>query len=338
MADLTYPLSNYGLNGNSYAEQGSSSRAPNTSFSVAQAVSNLSTASNFASTSTQNGASSSTTATFKAPGASAQRFYFSVFSLGLTSRSAAHKHAHHLHTIPPREKSTRTLIIDHMLWVHCRTRFAQARAELGMTDRTGGPSSSNYVHRQRPENFEEDEEEYSDGENLIMLTAREGGPGHPHNDDEDERLAKQDLSLARSLRLRAEGLEKVVTSMLEQPPPVHPILDSDFMDPPTSPNQPPRDSSHPHTLPNGVRLRILLTTVVNDLFARQAPPPPYRHQRDPANNTAQNVQDPANPSDVPCALIPLSCISAIPPPQLISFALSPPQMPAPDSNVSVCAS
>ncbi len=71
-------------------------------------------------------------------------------------KAPAHKHAHHLHSIPPREKSTRTLIIDHMLWVHgalaCqisnefhslfyvgRTRFAQARAELGMTDRTGGP-------------------------------------------------------------------------------------------------------------------------------------------------------------------------------------------------------
>jgi hypothetical protein len=33
-------------------------------------------------------------------------------------RAPAHKHAHHLHSIPPREKSTRTLIIDHMLWVH----------------------------------------------------------------------------------------------------------------------------------------------------------------------------------------------------------------------------
>jgi hypothetical protein len=33
-------------------------------------------------------------------------------------RAPAHKHAHHLHSIPPREKSTRTLIVDHMLWVH----------------------------------------------------------------------------------------------------------------------------------------------------------------------------------------------------------------------------
>jgi len=61
-----------------------------------------------------------------------------------------------------------------MLWVHGRTRFAQARAELGMTDRTGGPSSANYVHRERPENFEEDEEQLSDGEDARILDAREG--------------------------------------------------------------------------------------------------------------------------------------------------------------------
>ena len=39
-------------------------------------------------------------------------------------RAPAHKHAHHLHSIPPREKSTRTLIIDHMLWVHGNVKSA----------------------------------------------------------------------------------------------------------------------------------------------------------------------------------------------------------------------
>jgi hypothetical protein len=79
-------------------------------------------------------------------------------------RAPAHKHAHHLHSIPPREKSTRTLIIDHLLWVHARTRFAQARAELAMTDRTGGPGSPNYAHRERPELWDEDEGVPSDSE------------------------------------------------------------------------------------------------------------------------------------------------------------------------------
>ncbi|KAH7920237.1 hypothetical protein BV22DRAFT_1040074 [Leucogyrophana mollusca] len=202
-------------------------------------------------------------------------------------KAPAHKHAHHLHSIPPREKSTRTLIIDHMLWVHARTRFAQARAELGMTDRTGGPTSSNYRHRERPETYEEEEEQASDGEDVRILKAREGGPGHTHNDDEDDRIQRQDLILARSLRLRAEGLEKVVASMLDQPPPVHPILDDEPSTPPTSPKRPEsqhspqRNTSHPHTLPNGVRLRLALGTVINDLFARQAPPPPYRHHHHP---------------------------------------------------------
>ncbi|KAG1737122.1 uncharacterized protein EDB91DRAFT_1141138 [Suillus paluster] len=202
-------------------------------------------------------------------------------------KAPAHKHAHHLHSIPPREKSTRTLIIDHMLWVHGRTRFTQARAELGMTDRTGGPSSSNYRHRERPESYDEDDEVSSDGENVEMLKAREGGPGHPHNEDEENRRQKQDLILARTLRLRAIGLEKVVTSMLDQPPPVHPILDEDLTTPPTSPERPglhqspQRTVSHQHTLPNGVRLRLALGTVINDLFARQAPTPLYRHHHHP---------------------------------------------------------
>lgn len=195
-----------------------------------------------------------------------------------TFKPPAHKHAHHLHSIPPREKSTRTLIIDHMLWVHARTRFAQARAELGMSDRTGGPSSLNYAHRERPEQYEEDEEIDSDGEDAAMLKAKEGGPGE--TDDEEERRQRQDLVLSRNLRVRAINLEKVVTSMLDQPPPVlHPVLE----EPETPPTSPKRDRSkdHPHTLPNGVRLRLALGTVINDLFSRQAPISPYRHHHHP---------------------------------------------------------
>lgn len=45
----------------------------------------------------------------------------------------AHPQSHHLHTIPPREKTTRTLILDHTAWRQSRTRLAQGRCELGMT-------------------------------------------------------------------------------------------------------------------------------------------------------------------------------------------------------------
>ena len=139
-----------------------------------------------------------------------------------------------------------------------------------MTDRTGGFNSLNYIHQTRPELYEEEDEEGSEGEDILPLKPR---PGGPHDGEENERLRYQDLSLARNLRLRAEGLEKVITSMLEQPPPIHPIHNDDIFSPPTSPNR--RSSKHPHTLPNGVRLRLAVGTIINDLFARQAPLPPY---------------------------------------------------------------
>lgn len=211
-------------------------------------------------------------------------------------KAPAHKHAHHLHSIPPREKSTRTLIIDHLLWVHARTRTAQARAELGMADRTGGTHSPNYLHRERPENYEEDEDAFSEGEDIVSLTARAGGPGHTHEEDEDERLDMQDLALARSLRQRAESVEKVITSMLNQPPKVPPVLPEEILEPPTSPQLHPQGSPRPneHTLPNGVRLRLALGTVINDVFARRAPTPPSRHF--PSTHSSYNLPPPTLPS------------------------------------------
>ncbi|KAJ7145100.1 hypothetical protein C8R43DRAFT_1070247 [Mycena crocata] len=264
---------------------------------VAQTVSNLfSTANNLAQVASSSNASVS--------GLNPNAF-----------RAPAHKHAHHLHSIPPREKSTRTLIIDHMLWVHGRTRFAQARAELGMTDRTGGPGTPQYAHRHRPENYEEEEDVGSDGEDAVTLKARAGDPGRPHNDDEDERLRTQDLGLARSLRLRAEGLEKVVTSMLDQPPPAHSVLHEELLTPPTSPRIVPTGARTPgpHMLPNGVRLRLALGTMINDLFARQAPIPPHRHRRQsssPMSPPPALSPGGTAPPSLPPALTAIATISA----------------------------
>lgn len=107
-----------------------------------------------------------------------------------------------------------------------------------MTDRTGGPSSTNYAHRERPENYDEDEERASDGEDTYVMDSRESvGAKNIGKDIEEERMSAQDLVLARSLRLRAEGLEKVVTGMLDQPPPVHPHFDGDPLTPPSSPKR-----------------------------------------------------------------------------------------------------
>jgi hypothetical protein len=150
----------------------------------------------------------------------------------------------------------------------------------------------------------------------VRLHAREGDPGYPI---EGARLRKHDLSLARSLRLRAEGLEKVVTAMLDQPPTIHPMTDEDMLTPPTSPKlqstMRPGGPSHPHTLPNGVRLRLALSTVVNDLFARQAAPPPFRQQRQrsPPASTSPGPNTNMLYSNLPPALLPLSTISAVSP-------------------------
>ncbi|KAH9957108.1 hypothetical protein BC827DRAFT_1157424 [Russula dissimulans] len=202
-----------------------------------------------------------------------------------TFRAPAHKHAHHLHSIPPREKSTRTLIIDHLLWVHARTRFAQARAELVMTDRTGGPGTPNFAHRERPEQWDEEEEAPSDGEEAdvggLALRARSEGPDHIRDDEEEEeeeeketRIARQDLPFARRLRQRADSLEKVITSMLGQPPRDIPFPEDEPIAPVPPQQQSPVVTAPPpigkHVLPNGVRLRLALTTIINALFARQA--------------------------------------------------------------------
>ncbi|EED81313.1 predicted protein [Postia placenta Mad-698-R] len=120
-------------------------------------------------------------------------------------------------------------------------------------DRTGGPSSANYAHRERPESYEEDEEVYSDGEDVSPLTAQAGGPGHTHGDEEDERLDMQDLILARALRQRAESVEKVATGMLDQPPELPHLHPDDLIDPPTSPQLRPQHVQRQHVLPNGAK-------------------------------------------------------------------------------------
>ncbi|KAG8937235.1 hypothetical protein FRC02_000004 [Tulasnella sp. 418] len=165
----------------------------------------------------------------------------------LTFKAPAHKHAHHLHSIPPREKTTRTLILDHMLWLHGRARFSQARAELGMGLNTG----------------EEEEEFASDGEGVEVLGY---GTDKALLDSAfsatSSRLGTSGNSArARALRAEADGLEKVLSAMLDQPPedlpfdPDDPLLRDTSFTPRVQP-----------LLPNGVRLRLAIAALVNDVF------------------------------------------------------------------------
>ena len=140
----------------------------------------------------------------------------------------------------------------------------------------------------------------------ITLRSRVGNPGDPHLDTEDQRLyEKQDLDLARGLRTRAEALEKVIVATLDGMPRVNPHenAEGDSLDglgrPPESsesgkneaaaglstskaPSASSKDTKQTvkpaPPLPNGVRLRLALGTVINDLFARCPPPPPRRRR------------------------------------------------------------
>lgn len=106
-----------------------------------------------------------------------------------------------------------------------------------MTDRTGGPGAPNYAHRERPEQWDENEEVHSEGEQEDVdgraLRACSSGPEHVDGQDEENGLgmsALQDLPFARRLRQRADSLENVVTSMLEQPPPDIPSPENEPFD------------------------------------------------------------------------------------------------------------
>lgn len=132
-------------------------------------------------------------------------------------KAPAHKHAHHLHSIPPREKTAKTLILDHMLWQHTRARFLQAKSELGLAtsssdarlgarvdpsgvDATGPPDAA----RSPPELLEDDIRALKYGvRGIDRIKAY-------FEDTADERVSPLvDLDTARIQRATADGMEKV---------------------------------------------------------------------------------------------------------------------------------
>lgn len=161
-------------------------------------------------------------------------------------RAPEHKHAHHLHSIPPREKTAKTLILDHMLWQHMRARFLQARSELGLSPAssqphlltTSGNPSSPYHHQQPSElHASPTHSTFSRGSDEDADVGAEDHPERPSYEppselDEDIRALKfgvrgfdrikasleqahdryadtVDLDTARVQRATAEGMEKV---------------------------------------------------------------------------------------------------------------------------------
>ena len=113
-------------------------------------------------------------------------------------------------------------------------------------------------------------EEMSEGEDVVNI--KFGAKAQDRNvrsATEDEHEANQKLPLAHSLRLRADGIEKVLIAMLDQPPEIQPPYSDE-----DAPRTPPAiHGVGEHFFPNGVRLRLALSTLVNDLFARDTSTP-----------------------------------------------------------------
>jgi hypothetical protein len=111
--------------------------------------------------------------------------------------------------------------------------------------------------------------------------------------------------LCGGFALGPEGLEKVLTSMLEQSPP---LTDDDI----SANNH--HNLKDLHRLPNGVWLRLAMGAIVNNLSARQPFHLPYRQTHPPQTQSPghASLQDaPIAPSDLPDVLWALALSQAL---------------------------
>ncbi|QRW03926.1 hypothetical protein RhiLY_02925 [Ceratobasidium sp. AG-Ba] len=215
----------------------------------------------------------------------------------------AHPHSHHLHSIPPRDKSTRTLILDHLLWMHARARFGAARGELGVGTRPHLDAKDACLETLEDHGvmglglFEEP---------LDKLSYSSRAPAPVESDPDALSLGPPDLALASAYRAKATGLEKVLTAMLDQTPLPEPtpdadddmVIDSGLSTSPSSSRSVIPSASQ--KLPNSVRLRLALSLLVNELFSPEPEPAP----------------GPAQSTSTPPALLSLSQLASPPPPSL----------------------
>ena len=252
-------------------------------------------------------------------------------------KAPQHKHAHHLHSIPPREKSTRTLILDHMLWIHARTRLQQARAELGMS--VGREFAAGVDGTMSDgDGLKDEDEQMSDGEDIMSVKfSAKDADRQVRSPAEDEYDMAQNLPIAHNLRQRADGVEKVLIAMLDQPPEVQPPYSDD-----DAPRTPPAiHGSGEHHFPNGVRLRLALSTLVNDLFARDVPTPISPRSMTTPSMQPVNSQTPLSTpqvSAVSSATAIPNTISPLPPSAIPSTDTLPNGMPVVLSSISPISS
>ncbi|GJJ08037.1 hypothetical protein Clacol_002244 [Clathrus columnatus] len=336
----------------------------------------------------------------------------------------AHPQSHHLHTLPPREKTTRTLILDHTAWRHGRTRFAQGRCELGMRVRikgkegdfqvdesnikrpafyigntSSGSSTSTQTQTQtngvshsspkrRYSDFGElpevdvmssdDDEDMDSAEegvsalsygkryrerkkrrqglqqqqtaltitqttsSSMQVDSDEEDSASDDYDDVDNRNFNssssslyQDARFAPLFAARANGMEKVLCSILRDTP-----------SPPPRPSTPPPYSIHvpyantqhsfqsseaSRVLPNGLRLRLALLELINDLFERQGCSSSYEQSLSGGKDNNSSNETKKSSSNTPSPSLGLN----VPPPGLVALVqvsnqpfFAPPTLPS----------
>jgi hypothetical protein len=210
-----------------------------------------------------------------------------------------------------------------MLWLHARTRFSQARAELGL------PDLDTNTNDDAKETWVDVDAENRDG-HLLQHSCRDGlmaslryRSTHSLVDDVDvdvdvdvdevvvvEELSRADHVQARALRQKADGLEKVLSAIMAQcsepPPSLRPrSLDLDH---PTPPSSSSRDDLkvRPNrcVLPNGIRIRLAVGALINILFSRVDDPLSLD-----STTSTPHADSNINVSCIPPSLLPL-CLSA----------------------------
>ena len=192
-----------------------------------------------------------------------------------------------------------------MLWLHARARFSQARAELGLPDLDTDDEETFWVDAEN----RDDHLIQQSCRDALMGSLRYGSTHSLMDEMAVEELSRADHVQARALRQKANGLEKVLSAIMDQcsepPPSQYPhTLDLEYSKPPSSASredlkvQPDRC-----LLPNGIRIRLAVGALINILFSRVDDPLSMDATSTPRAGPDTHV------SCIPSSLLPL-CLSA----------------------------
>ena len=197
-----------------------------------------------------------------------------------------------------------------MLWLHARTRFSQARAQLGLPDLDTDDDDTFWVNAENGEDYPT-RTQHSCRDALMARLRYGSAPRPPMMEDPGvEEMSRADHVQARALRQKADGLEKVLSAIMDQcsePPPLSPrshSLDQNILLLSSSSSRNgSRVQSHPSVLPNGVRIRLEVGALINILFSRV-------DDSIPLDSTAPVIRGNSNinVSSIPSSLLPL-CLS-----------------------------